>query len=395
MCSRGGTGLAPSMTEGTDRLHMKRALELASRGRGWTSPNPMVGAVLVRDGEEVGSGYHERYGHQHAEVNALAQAGNGAAGATLFVTLEPCCVSGNTPPCTEAIIAAGVARVVLPVLDPNPAVHGSGVAALERAGIAVETGLMRQEAERLNAPYFKYRRTGMPFVTLKLAVSLDGRLAPPDGGPRWTSSEESRRLAHAMRAESDCVMVGIGTVLADDPRLTDRRSASSGRQPTRLVLDSDLNIPVDSRVVRGARDVPTIVCCCADAPSERRESLESAGASVWEFPRGQHGLCLPEVLSKAAAGGAIALLCEGGSRIATSLLSGGLVDRLNVFVAPKLYGSEGLGAVERLGSEWWGEGHRFSAVSWTPVGEDVLFSADVVNATGEGKRDGGDVHGNH
>ncbi|HYW68762.1 MAG TPA: bifunctional diaminohydroxyphosphoribosylaminopyrimidine deaminase/5-amino-6-(5-phosphoribosylamino)uracil reductase RibD, partial [bacterium] len=228
-----------------DAAFMGRAFELARRGLGSTSPNPIVGAVIVRDGEVVGEGYHERYGGAHAEVNALAEAGPKAAGATLYVTLEPCSVSGNTPPCTDAILSAGISRTVVPIEDPNPDVSGRGLAILREAGVGVECGLMHDEARAINAPYFKYRSTGLPFTTLKLALSLDGRIAPPSGGPRWTSSPESRALVHSMRSTTDCVMVGIGTVLADDPLLTARTPESgerdpSARQPARLVLDSGL-----------------------------------------------------------------------------------------------------------------------------------------------------------
>lgn len=361
-----------------DRRYMEMALELAAKGRGRTSPNPVVGAVVVRDGEVVGAGYHESYGSAHAEVNALRQAGKRAQGATLYVTLEPCCISGNTPPCTDAIIAARIDRVVVPVRDPNPAVDGRGMRTLSEAGIDVEAGVMGSEAARLNAPYFKHRATGLPLVTLKLAVSLDGRIAPPEGGPRWTSSPESREAVHAMRGESDCVMVGAGTVAADDPLLTDRRAGEGSRQPARLVLDGRLSLPLESALVTGARTTRTVVACSAQADLEAAAALRSAGVELWTFDAPDHLLNPRDVLARAGCAGILAVLCEGGRSVATSLLNAGLVDRLAVFVAPRLHGAGGLGALDALGSEWWGRAGRFANASWTPVGDDVLFEADVL-----------------
>jgi diaminohydroxyphosphoribosylaminopyrimidine deaminase/5-amino-6-(5-phosphoribosylamino)uracil reductase len=365
-----------------DRRYMEMALELAARGRGRTSPNPVVGAVLVKDGEVVGAGYHERYGSAHAEVNAIRQAGRLAEGATLYVTLEPCCVSGNTPPCTDAIIASRIGRVVVPVNDPNPDVDGRGVRRLREAGVDVETYLMKLEATRLNAPYFKHRATGLPLVTLKLAVSLDGRIAPPAGGPRWTSSPESREAVHAMRAETDCVMVGAGTVVADDPLLTDRRPGGGSRQPARLILDGRLSLPLESALVASARETRTVVACSARADRETMSALEKAGVEVWTFEAPEGLLKAREVLARAGSEGILSLLCEGGRLTATSLLNAGLVDRLAVFVAPRLHGSGGLGALDILGREWWGTAGRFASASWTPVGDDVLFEADVLPITG-------------
>ena len=375
-----------------DSFFMGRAFELAKRGRGATSPNPVVGAVIVRDGEVIGSGYHERYGSAHAEVNALAEAGSYASGATLYVTLEPCSISGNTPPCTDAIVAAGIARTVVPIEDPNPRVSGAGVSILREAGIEVDLGLMCEEARRLNAPYFKYRSTGLPFTTLKLALSLDGRIAAPPGGPRWTSSEASRDLVHAMRANVDCVMVGIGTVLADDPRLTDRRPDTGGqvprdtspegdaRQPARLVLDTHLRIPLDSAIVSSARDVRSIVACCESADPSRRAQLEGAGVTVWCGGAPDGTLDLPAVLKRAANEGLISVLSEGGAAVASSLLNGGLVDRVAFFVTPRLYGAAGMPALGALDDSWWSERSRLIGGGWTEIGGDCLFQAEVATS---------------
>ncbi len=378
-----------------DSFFMSRAFELAKRGRGATSPNPVVGAVIVRDGEIVGSGYHERYGSAHAEVNALSEAGARASGATLYVTLEPCSISGNTPPCTDAIVAAGIARTVVPVEDPNPRVSGEGVSILRNAGVEVDLGLMHEEARSLNAAYFKYRSTGLPFTTLKLALSLDGRIAPPPGGTRWTSSEASRELVHAMRANVDCVMVGIGTVLADDPLLTDRRPRTGGhapdrlspdggrRQPARLVLDTHLRTPPESAIVSGARDVRTIVVCRESADPSRRAQLEGAGVAVWSAGTLDGRLDLDAVLRRAAGEGLISVLSEGGAAVASSLLNGGFVDRVAFFVTPKLYGGTGVPALGALDDSWWSECSRLVNGTWTEIGGDCLFEAEVFASGGE------------
>jgi len=373
---------------GSDTRYMSEALDLAARAIGFTSPNPMVGAVVVADGGVVGRGYHERFGCAHAEVNALREAGERARGATLYVTLEPCCVTGNTPPCTEAILAAGVKRVVVPVLDPNPDVHGRGVEQLRNGGVVVEVGLLRERAERLNAPYFKYRRAGLPFVTLKLAMSLDGRLSPPPGGPRWTSSAESRKKVHAMRAASDCVLTGVGTVLADDPELTDRRPGAGGRQPARAVLDTHLRLNADARLVRSAREVRTFVIAGPGALPERRAALEARGVAVLEAGLRDGRVDVLSALGLLAKNGCLSILAEGGGSVATSLLSAGAVDRVAFFIAPRIYGSSGVPSFGLLDESWWADGDRFVDPSWRTVGRDAVFEADVSAPRGAEDGDG-------
>ncbi|MCD4690653.1 bifunctional diaminohydroxyphosphoribosylaminopyrimidine deaminase/5-amino-6-(5-phosphoribosylamino)uracil reductase RibD, partial [bacterium] len=245
--------------------YMHEAIDLAARGRGHTSPNPRVGAVLVKNNMVIGRGYHETYGGPHAEVNALAEAGETARGADLYVTLEPCCVWGKTPPCTEAIIGAGVRRVIVPLMDPNPDVSGRGIAILRDAGVVVEVGCLETEAADLNAPYMYFRRTGLPHVTLKLAVTVDGRITMSDPAERWISGEASRDRVHAMRSDADAILVGVGTLLADDPQLTDRRRDGGSRQPARIIADSLLRTPSDAAVIRGADAARTIIAAVADA----------------------------------------------------------------------------------------------------------------------------------
>jgi diaminohydroxyphosphoribosylaminopyrimidine deaminase/5-amino-6-(5-phosphoribosylamino)uracil reductase len=361
---------------------MALALDLARRGRGTASPNPLVGAVVVKGDRVIGRGFHEHFGEAHAEVRALREAGGEARGATMFVTLEPCCTWGKTPPCTQAIVAAGVKRVVVPILDPNPEISGRGLAALREAGIETEVGLMREEAEALNAPYLKSRREGLPFVRLKLAVSVDGRVASP-GGPRWISSPESRELVHEMRGRSDCVMVGIGTVLADDPLLTDRRGEAPGRQPARLVLDSALRLPPDSAIAEGARSIRSIAACGEGADPAAEEALSERGLAVWRCPEGEGGIDLRAVLGRACREGIIDVLCEGGPRVATSLLRARVVDSIAFFVAPSLIGAEGVAALGTL--DGIADGDGLENVRWRAVGRDVLLEADVVGA-GERQR---------
>jgi diaminohydroxyphosphoribosylaminopyrimidine deaminase/5-amino-6-(5-phosphoribosylamino)uracil reductase len=356
---------------------MRRALELAERGRGFTSPNPVVGAVAVKDGRIVGEGFHERYGGPHAEVNALGTAGAEARGATLYVTLEPCCVWGNTPPCTEAILGAGVSRVVVAIEDPNPDVSGRGVAELARGGVRVETGLLGAEATAANEAYVKFRATGLPLVVLKMALTLDGRVGAPPGAPRWISCDDSRARAHEMRGAADCVMTGVGTVTADDPALTDRRPGERRRQPARLVVDSALRIPTGSALVTGARDARTIVACAEDAPDDRRRALEDLGVAVWRCRAAGGRLDLEDVLGRAAGGGMTSVLCEGGPTLATSLLRQHLVDRVAFFIAPTLFGSDGIQAFGPLGRPWWTRSVGLADVRWTQVGCDLLLEARV------------------
>jgi diaminohydroxyphosphoribosylaminopyrimidine deaminase / 5-amino-6-(5-phosphoribosylamino)uracil reductase len=360
-----------------DRQFMQRALEIAERGRGLTSPNPVVGAVVVSAGRVAGEGFHERYGGPHAEVNALDAAGAAARGATLYVTLEPCCTWGNTPPCTDAILRAGVSHVLVAIEDPNPNVSGRGVAELERAGVRVEVGLLREEAAAANAAYLKFRATGLPFVVLKMALSLDGKGAAPAGGPRWISCEDSRAKVHEMRGATDCVMVGVGTVIADDPALTDRRPDGGRRQPARLVVDPMLRTPDTSALVAGARNIRTIVACAKDAPNGRQRSLEGLGAAVWRCRAEGGRLDLEDVLGRAAGAGMTSVLCEGGPTLATSLLREGLVDRVAFFVAPTLVGSEGTPAFGALERSWWSRAAGFADVRWTQVGCDLLLEARV------------------
>jgi diaminohydroxyphosphoribosylaminopyrimidine deaminase/5-amino-6-(5-phosphoribosylamino)uracil reductase len=315
---------------------MRRALELARKGWGQTAPNPMVGAVIVRDGEVVGEGFHSRFGEAHAEDQALRAAGDRAKGATVYVTLEPCAHTGKTPPCAEALVAAGVARVVIAAADPNPAAAG-GVERLRAAGIDVEVGAEERAARELNAPFFHAFAEQRPWITLKLALSLDGALADATGHSRWITGDDSRRLVHEMRAGSDAIGVGIGTALADDPSLTVRDAPAPRVPPTRVVFDRAARLPTTSVLASTARDIPTIVV--ADSPPAARISaLEAVGVCVILASS------LRVALDSLTELGLRSLLVEGGARLAGALLGAGMVDRLVIFQGSAIFGAGALGA---------------------------------------------------
>ncbi|MFO8014964.1 MAG: bifunctional diaminohydroxyphosphoribosylaminopyrimidine deaminase/5-amino-6-(5-phosphoribosylamino)uracil reductase RibD [Phycisphaerae bacterium] len=329
----------------TDIAMMRRALALARRGLGRVEPNPMVGAVVVRDGRIVGEGYHARFGGPHAEVVALEAAGPDARGADLFVTLEPCCHHGKTPPCTEAILAAGVARLVAAVADPFPEVSGRGLARLREGGVEVTVGVLEEEARRANAAFFKRTRTGRPLVIAKWAMTLDGRLADGSGTSRWISGQASRRRVHEVRRVCEAVVVGSGTALADAPSLTVRHvdPLPERGQPTRGILDGRLRLAPDAEPAASARQVPVIVYTREAADVERGEraaALRAAGCEVVPLPAGTGGLDLGAVLDDLGRRGASRVLIEGGATVLGSLLAEGLADRVMVFIAPRLLASD-------------------------------------------------------
>lgn len=313
---------------------MRRALEIARRGEGLVEPNPMVGAVvLAPDGGVIAEGWHDRFGGPHAEAAALAAAGDRARGATLVVTLEPCCHHGKTPPCTAAIVAAGIARVVIAAGDPFPAVAGGGIATLRAAGIHVATGLRAAEAVRLTAPYRKLVTTGTPWVIAKWAATRDGRVALPAGDDRWISSPESRRIVHALRARVDAIAVGSGTVLADDPLLTAR---PAGLRPLlRIVLDGRGRLPPSSRLARTARESPVLVAVGAAAPSDRVAAIEATGCEVWRAPGPSPADRLRALLAELGRRRLTNLLVEGGPHVFRTLFDAGLADETWAFVAPR------------------------------------------------------------
>jgi len=360
-----------------DAGFMARALGLAARGLGLTSPNPTVGAVLVRDGVVVGEGFHERAGAPHAEAVALGQAGPAARGATCYVTLEPCAHHGRTPPCADALVAAGVARVVAAGPDPNPRVDGRGLARLRAAGIDVVVGVGEAEARALNRAFFTFVTAGRPHVTLKSAMTLDGRIAAWDGTSRWITGEAARAEGHRLRFLADAVLVGIGTVLRDDPALTVRLPGAPPKEPYRVVADSRLRMPPDAQVLRAGDPSRTIVAGTAPAPRRRAATLRERGARVLELPGEGRRVDLRALLRALADLDVVAVLAEGGAELGAGLLDAGLVDRVAFFVAPRLLGGRTapgpLGGVGRSLKDALG----VTGLSYRMVGEDLLIEGDV------------------
>jgi diaminohydroxyphosphoribosylaminopyrimidine deaminase/5-amino-6-(5-phosphoribosylamino)uracil reductase len=359
-----------------DELYMSRALALAARGRRWVSPNPMVGAVLVRGGEIIGQGCHRRFGGPHAEVEALRDLKGPLRDATLYVNLEPCCHHGKTPPCTGRILDAGVGRVVVGVLDPNPLVRGKGVEELRSRGVEVMVGVLEERCRELNRVFFHWMEKGLPWVTLKWAQSLDGRIAARSGDSRWISSAGSRRMAHVLRAEHDAILVGAGTVRRDDPRLTVRHVR--GRDPLRVVLASNLAVPQNARVLEtrepGGRRC--WVACTEPVDSKLRLALEGRGARVLVCPGdGKGGVDLAHLLRELAREGVSSLLVEGGASTITSFIKAALVQRIVCFVAPILLG-RGIEAVGELGLERVSQAIRLGAWRVRRLGPDLMVDAE-------------------
>jgi diaminohydroxyphosphoribosylaminopyrimidine deaminase/5-amino-6-(5-phosphoribosylamino)uracil reductase len=322
-------------TRHDDLVWMRRALAEAERGRGLVEPNPLVGAVVVKDGRALGIGFHGRFGGPHAEIEALAKAGDSARGATLYVTLEPCSHFGKTPPCVDAVIASGITRVVAAMSDPFPKVAGGGLARLREAGVTTEVGLDEKLARRLNAPYLKRLATGLPHVLAKWAMTLDGKIATASGQSAWISSLRSRGLVHETRGRMDAIAVGIGTVLADDPQLTARPPGP--RVAARVVLDSAARLPKDSRLARSAREVPVWLAVTRRAPADRLQLLESVGVEIVSFPQDGPVPIIP-LLQELSRRNVTNLLVEGGGRILGAFLNAGQIDAVDVFIAPQVEG---------------------------------------------------------
>jgi diaminohydroxyphosphoribosylaminopyrimidine deaminase/5-amino-6-(5-phosphoribosylamino)uracil reductase len=374
---------------------MGRALALAERALGLSSPNPAVGAVVVRDGKIVGEGWTQPPGEGHAEVMALRQAGAAAAGATLYTTLEPCCHYGRTPPCSEAIARAGIARVHLAMIDPSPWVAGGGCRHLEGAGIAIVAGEREHEARRLNEGYFKHLARGLPFVTVKWAMTLDGKIATRTGSSFWVTGEAARRRVAQLRARSDAVLVGVGTVLADDPQLTVRLPAPGPdsvaldggmptRQPLRVILDSGARTPPTARVVSGELPGHTLVLVTENAPVDRRRALEATAAEVLVVPA-LNGRVHPGVALRMLAERKItSVLVEAGGTVVAALLEAGLVDKIIACVAPKLIGgAEAPTPVEGTGCPDMAQAVRLSDVTVEQLGDDLLVSGYVPQSLAE------------
>lgn len=348
------------------------ALRLARRGVGRTSPNPAVGAVLVRGGKVVGSGYHRAPGLPHAEVEAIRDAGSGASGADLYVTLEPCCHVGRTGPCTEAILSAGIRRVAAAMKDPNPLVSGRGISILRKAGLTVAAGFFEEEARRLNRPYCRWMEAGKPFVTLKLAMSLDGQIAASDGTSRWISGEESRRMVHRMRAESDAVLVGGRTFRKDDPLLSSR--IPGGRDPRRIILTSRLS-GLSGRRLFSRAPGGILFICPRGVPDSAVKRVVALGARVLRLPARDGRISAGVFLRALGKEGVTSLLVEGGGQTAGWLVSAGAVDRFVFFLAPLLLG-EGVRAVEGYRVRSIPGGRNLSITGFRRAGSDLVVTAE-------------------
>jgi len=368
---------ADAATSPSDQLFdlrsMRAALALARRGLGTVWPNPAVGCVIVARGRVVGRGWTQPGGRPHGETEALGRAGEAARGATAYVSLEPCCHWGRTPPCTDALIAAGIRRVVVALEDPDPRVAGAGVRQLHAAGLEVDTGLCEAEAAEINAGFFCRLRNRRPLVTLKLATSLDGRIATGSGESQWITGPPARERAHALRAAHDAIMVGTGTVLADDPQLTCRLPGLAHRSPVRVVVDRHLRIPPTTRLISDARAVPVWVLTLPSADPERRQAFLRAGATVIDIDPGPDGNgSLAAALAALGERGITRLLVEGGGHLAAAFARAGLIDRLVWVHAPMLIGGDGIPAIAEVGLEVLSKAPSFTRLSTETVGDDVL-----------------------
>jgi diaminohydroxyphosphoribosylaminopyrimidine deaminase/5-amino-6-(5-phosphoribosylamino)uracil reductase len=356
----------------SDELFMRAALALARRGLGQTAPNPSVGCVIVKAGRVLGRGTTSPGGRPHAEINALSMAGEAARGATAYVTLEPCCFTGKSGACTEALIGAGIARVVIGAHDPHPKVNGAGIRRLREAGLEVTDGVLTQEAEAVIEGFALTIRDSRPLVRLKLASSLDGRIATASGQSKWITGTESRRATHALRGRHDAVLVGVGTVLADDPELTCRIEGYRAAPLTRVVVDSHLRTPLLSKLVRAAQTDPLVILHRNGADPARLKALREAGVTLAELPASPAGVDLRAGLAALAQLGLTRVLAEGGGTIAAGLLRENLVDRLSWFHAPVLIGGDGWPAAQGFGLESLEFAPKFRAVSRQIWGEDIV-----------------------
>lgn len=359
--------LQMTMGEELKEEFMRRALTLAEKGGGRTSPNPLVGAVLVKDGRVISEGYHSKAGQPHAEVHALDRVREAASGATLFVTLEPCNFFGKTPPCTDRLIDSGISRIVIGLTDPNPRVSGQGIARLKQAGIDVEHGVLAEEVERQNETYVKHITSGSPFVMLKTAVSLDGKITAEKGRPFRLTGHEGQRLVHALRSEYDAVLVGIGTVLSDDPRLTAR--IEGGRNPIRVIVDSRARLPEESFLASSARRTRTLLAATSKASKAKVNRLADLGVEVWKTREKDGRVDLRHLLSELGRDDITSVLVEGGSEIAATLAADGLIDKYVFLISPQLIGGLDVPGVLR---------HRLAEPHKLRIAEARMWGQDLV-----------------
>ncbi|GEK89368.1 diaminohydroxyphosphoribosylaminopyrimidine deaminase [Alkalibacterium putridalgicola] len=354
-----------------DRKYMKRALELAEKGRGFTSPNPMVGAVIVKNGQIIGEGYHERFGEAHAEVNAIDSATEPVEGGTIYVTLEPCSHYGKTPPCSDLIIDRKLKKVVVAAMDPNPLVSGRGLDRLRKAGIEVVEGVLEAESNKLNEVFNKFITTQTPFVLMKYAMSLDGKIATQTGDSKWISSEKSREHAHHLRGYLSGIMVGIGTVLKDDPQLTCR--VPGYPNPVRILLDSQLRVPLDSKILKDQDEAQTLILTTEHAPLSMRREIEKLGVEVLTVPERDEKVDLKAARSELGKKGIDSILLEGGGTLNAAALEAGIVDKVTIYIAPKIIGgAEAISPVMGRGVETIKDAYGLSDLQVTKLNEDIF-----------------------
>ena len=356
-----------------DVAYMRQAVALARRGTGWTAPNPLVGAVVVKDGKVIGRGYHARCGGLHAERAALADCTVSPRGATMYVTLEPCCHQGRQPPCTDAILAAGIARVVVGSDDPNPLVAGKGLEILRRGGVEVVSGVLREACDALNPVFFHFIRTKRPYVVMKYAMTMDGKIATRTGTSRWITGEAARRRVHRDRHRYTAIMAGVGTVLADDPMLNCR--IKGGKNPVRIICDTHLRTPLTSQIVRTAGEIPTILATCAE-PSLYGPYLD-AHCQVWTLPERDGHVDLDALMDRLGSGGIDSVLLEGGGTLNWAALESGIVQRVQAYVAPKLFGGDAKSPVEGQGVALPDQAVALKNTRISRVGEDILLESEV------------------
>lgn len=361
----------------SDTDYMRVALELAGRGWGWTSPNPMVGAVIVKDGRIIGQGWHQRYGHPHAERNALATCTETPAGAVMYVTLEPCCHHGRQPPCTDAILDSGISRVVIGSSDPNPLVAGKGVQILRAHGIAVTEHVLQRECDQLNQVFFHYIRTKSPFVVMKYAMTMDGKIATYTNASKWITGDIARAHVQRQRHYYTAIMTGVGTVLADNPLLTCRMAG--GKNPIRIICDTNLRTPLSAQVVTTARQAPTILAtCCMDR--EKQLAYEKAGCRILPTASKEGSVDLPKLMQQLGQEGIDSILLEGGGTLNWAALDSGIVQKVQAYIAPKIFGGQTAKTpVEGIGIPFPSSAFHLASPTITQLGPDFLLESKVIN----------------
>ena len=370
------------MNKNPDIKFMELALRLARNGEGMTSPNPLVGAVLVRNGRIIGKGYHKKAGLNHAEIEAFEDAkkkGNRISGAHLYVSLEPCCHTGKrTPPCTDAIIREKISRVIVGMTDPNPRVSGEGIRKLKRAGIEVTRGILAEQAQKQNRVFIKHITTGLPYVVLKMAVTLDGNIATRTGDSKWIGSETQRKYAHELRNRLDSVLVGVNTVLSDNPSLNVRIKKARISQPVPLVLDTKLKTPADSNLIK--LHEKAIIACTKNAKKSRIKTLEASGATVLQIPANKKGhVSMRRFFKRLVKMDITSVLIEGGGQVASSALAEGLVDEINIFYSPKIVGGDGISMISGLGIDKMAKALAVNDLSVKRFGQEFLVEGYINN----------------